>query len=53
MSVLNEDVSSLMGGSGLDHCIELVDQGWRFICVGSDTEYLRTGITTSLERFHK
>jgi hypothetical protein len=38
---------------GLNHCVELVDKSWIFICVGSETEYLRMRIKTSLERFKK
>jgi 2-keto-3-deoxy-L-rhamnonate aldolase RhmA len=38
-------------GKGLDHCIELVQQGWRFLCVGSDKDFLRAGLRLSLERF--
>ena len=40
-------------GKGLDHCVELVQQGWRFLCVGSDKDFLRTGLKLSLERFRR
>ena len=35
-------------GKNIDHCSELIQQGWRFLCVGSDTGFLNAGIKWSL-----
>ncbi len=35
-------------GKNIDHCGELMQQGWRFLCVGSDTGFLNAGTKWSL-----
>ena len=37
-------------GKGIDHCAELMSQGWRFLCVGSDTGFLSAGAKWSLSK---
>lgn len=37
-------------GKDIDHCAELMNQGWRFLCVGSDTGLLNAGAKWSLSK---
>ena len=37
-------------GRNIDHCVELVNQGWRFLYVGSDTGFMDAGVKWSLRK---
>ncbi len=40
-------------GKGPAHCGELIEQGYRFIAVGSDTGFIRAGVDATLSQLKR